>query len=105
MSKFACLCTAAGFLCVGTVIWPAVGAEEGGTDGLSLRNFPTYWVQDRVQQDDFLPPPSGPGPVVSELGHPYYANGSGKQQTSRIADLANPILKPWVIEQMAKPNT
>jgi hypothetical protein len=41
---------------------------------------------------------------VAELGHPYVPNGAGKQQTSRIADLANPILKPWVIEQMAKPN-
>ena len=64
----------------------------------------TSWVLERPAQDDFLPPPSGPGPVTSEPGHPYIPNGAGKQQTNRLADLTNPILKPWVIEQMTKPN-
>jgi hypothetical protein len=64
----------------------------------------TSWVLERPAQDDFLPPPSGPGPVMSEPGHPYIPNGAGQQQTNRIADLTNPILKPWVIEQMQKPN-
>jgi hypothetical protein len=93
---------AAGLLCASTL-----GAQQAPErpDGLSLRNFPTYWLQDRTKQDDFLPPESGFGPVTSELGHPYVPNGERKQQTSRIADLSNPILKPWVIEQMAKPNT
>lgn len=92
-----------GLFCAGAAFWPVLAAEDG-RDTISVRNFPTYWLQDRVQQDDFLPPPSGMGPVVSELGRPYVANGAGRQQTSRIADLANPILKPWVIERMAKPN-
>src|SRR5206468_7877673 len=64
----------------------------------------TSWTLERPAQDDFLPPPSGQGPVTSEPGHPYIPNGAGKQQTNRIADLTNPILKPWVIEQMQKPN-
>jgi hypothetical protein len=64
----------------------------------------TSWVLERPAQDDFLPPPSGPGPVMSEPGHPYIPNGAGKQQTNRLADLTNPILKPWVIERMSKPN-
>lgn len=64
----------------------------------------TSWVLERPAQDDFLPPPSGPGPVMSEPGHPYIPNGAGKQQTNRLADLTNPVLKPWVIEQMKKPN-
>ena len=80
-------------------------AAGGTEESLSLRTFPTYWLQDRTKQDDFLPPASGFGPVTSELGHPYVPNGEGKQQTNRIADLANPILQPWVIQQMAKTNT
>src|SRR6266576_1499213 len=50
-----------------------------------------------------LRPPSGPGPVVSDKAHPYVPNGQG-QSTYRVADLTNPILKPWVIEQMRKAN-
>ena len=64
----------------------------------------TSWVLERPAQDDFLPPPSGAGPVTSEPGHPYIPNGAGKQQTNRIADLTNPILKSWVIEKMRTPN-
>jgi hypothetical protein len=92
-----------GLLCAAALLWPAMAAD-GTEDGLSLRTFPTYWLQDRTKQDDFLPPASGMGPVTSELGHPYVPNGEGKQQTNRIADLANPILQPWVIQQMAKTN-
>src|SRR5262249_39666141 len=55
--------------------------------------------------DDFQPPVSGPGPVTSDKGHPYVPNNDeGKQVTFRIADLTNPILKPWVIEKMREQN-
>ena len=54
--------------------------------------------------DDFIPPASGPGPVMSDPAHPYVPNGGGRQPTYRIADLTNPILKPWVIEKMKKAN-
>jgi hypothetical protein len=51
--------------------------------------------------DDFQPPPSGPGPVTFEKEHPYVPNNdSGVQVTVRIADLSNPILKPWAVDQM-----
>jgi hypothetical protein len=103
MSRFTSLCVTAGLICAGAALWPALAAD-GSAEDITVRHFPTYWLQDRTAQDDFLSPPSGYGPVVAELGHPYVPNGAGKQQTSRIADLANPILKPWVIEQMAKPN-
>ena len=36
--------------------------------------------------------------------HWYIPNGARAQQTNRIADLTNPILKPWAIEQMKKAN-
>jgi hypothetical protein len=55
--------------------------------------------------DDFQPPQSGPGPVSYEKDHPYVPNnGEGKQVTFRIADLTNPILKPWAIEKMREQN-
>ncbi len=54
--------------------------------------------------DDFLPPVSGPGPVVSDPAHPYYSNQSGRQPTDRVADLNNPILQPWVRERLRRSN-
>jgi hypothetical protein len=64
----------------------------------------TAWVPDRPTGDDFLPPPSGPGPVMSPKDRPYVPNGAGQQPTYRIADLTNPILRPWVVERMKKAN-
>jgi len=63
----------------------------------------TAWVTSRPTMDDFLPPENGPGPVLSDPKHPYVPNGSG-QPTYRVADLSNPILKPWAIEKMKKAN-
>jgi hypothetical protein len=58
--------------------------------------------------DDFLPPPEGPGPVVSEKDHPYidntFAARTGRQPTFHVADLSSPILLPWVREALRKVN-
>jgi hypothetical protein len=55
--------------------------------------------------DDFQPPASGPGPVTYDKRYPYVPNNNqGRQVTFRIADLTNPILKPWVIEKMREQN-
>jgi hypothetical protein len=55
--------------------------------------------------DDFEPPVSGPGPVTYDKDHPYVPNNdAGRQVTFRIADLTNPILKPWAIEKMREQN-
>jgi hypothetical protein len=54
--------------------------------------------------DDFLPPSSGPGPIVSDPSHPYHSNASGLQSTYRVADVRNPILQPWVVERLTKTN-
>ena len=92
----------------------AAAALMTGTSPAGSQNVPpplfgpdgaTQWLLERPPQDDFLPAPgASAGPVRAELGHPYVPNGAGAQQTHRIADLSNPILKPWVIEQMAKTN-
>jgi hypothetical protein len=87
--------------------------------GISLLLTPVY-AADRISEvpqlqsiiagwskvaDDFQQPASGPGPVTYEKNHPYVPNNdSGKQVTFRIADLANPILKPWAIEKMREQN-
>ena len=54
--------------------------------------------------DDFLPPSSGSGPVLSDPKHPYHSNQSGVQPTYRVADLSNPILQPWVREKLRAAN-
>jgi hypothetical protein len=58
--------------------------------------------------DDFLPPPSGPGPVVSDKDHPYidntFAARTGRQPTFHVADLTSPILQPWAREELRKVN-
>ncbi len=55
--------------------------------------------------DDFQAPLSGPGPVTFEKSRPYIPNNDRSVQvTVRIADLTNPILKPWAVEKMRKAN-
>jgi hypothetical protein len=90
-------------LCYGLILGtvpPAASADIPNFMG--DRN--TAWVPDRPTGDDFLPPPSGPGPVMSPKDRPYVPNGTGRQPTYRIADLTNPILMPWVVERMKKDN-
>ncbi|HKD26120.1 MAG TPA: hypothetical protein VKC66_09475 [Xanthobacteraceae bacterium] len=77
-------------------------AAEAVPDFAPDRN--TAWIPDRPTGDDFLPPLSGPGPVRSAKDHPYVPNGRGAQPTYRVADLSNPILRPWVIEKMKRAN-
>ncbi len=68
----------------------------------------TSWFPDREAGDDYLPPASGPGPVLADPAHPYVPNdggrNTGRQPTYRIADLTNPILQPWTIAPMKKAN-
>jgi hypothetical protein len=57
---------------------------------------------------EFMPPASGPGPVASDKTHPYISNqaarATGLPASFRVADLSNPILKPWVVEELRKTN-
>jgi hypothetical protein len=96
----------AGLLCAGA----ALAAQ--GPSGQAIPNFApddsTSWYPDRPTGDDYLPPPSGPGPVRADPARPYVPNDEGRntgvQPTYRIADLSNPILQPWAREQMKKAN-
>ena len=90
----------AAFLCAGVafaVSWAA--AQDAAVSALSPPGM--GWLE---IGDDLLPPPSGPGPVMSDPAHPYHSNISGKPPTFRVADLSNPILQPWVVERLRKTN-
>jgi hypothetical protein len=82
---------------------PAFAAETTIPD-LSANNV--AWDGDG--ENDFSPPKSGPGPVLSDPANPYISNfkarRTGQQPNWRIADLANPILKPWVVEALRQQN-
>jgi hypothetical protein len=93
------------------LIGPAIGAES------AVPNFSpdnrTGWIAgvpdgETPIGDDFLQPPSGPGPVTFDRAHPFIDNRvsrrTGKSATNRVADLSNPILQPWVKEELRKLN-
>jgi len=78
---------------------PSAAAQNAAIPALSIPR--AGWLE---VGDDLLPPPSGPGPVMSDPAHPYHSNISGLPPTYRVADLSNPILKPWVVERLRKSN-
>jgi hypothetical protein len=91
-----------------TAIWFWPARETAFADVGEIPNFApdtvTSWFPDRPTGDDFLPPESGPGPVMSDPAHPYVPNGPDGQPTYRVADLTNPILQPWVVARMKTAN-
>ena len=94
----------AGLFCVGAALWPAVGAETASPPDFSP-NSSVGWIAAGGQ---FIPPPSGPGPITDDPAHPRVTNEDfrlhGKQPTFPVADLSNPILQPWVKEELRKRN-
>ncbi len=100
---------AAGFLAGLVYLIPSEPEVRNPADpnAAAIPNFApdpvTSWFPDRSAGDDFLPPESGPGPVMPHQDYPYVPNNEG-QPTYRVADLSNPILQPWVVEQMKKAN-
>ena len=56
----------------------------------------------------FIPPPSGPGPVQQDAARPYVSNDefrvTGRQPTEQLADLNSPILQPWARDVLRKRN-
>jgi hypothetical protein len=102
---------AAGLIAAAVFASPAIGGET------AVPNFSpdgrTGWiagVPDGVTPvgQDFLQPPSGPGPVTFDKAHPYIDSATsrrtGTQPTLRVADLTNPILLPWTREALRKVN-
>jgi hypothetical protein len=78
-------------------------AEPGATPDFAPSNR-TGWL---AQDDEFIPPPSGPGPIRSDPARPYisfYKNPRNPHPAFRIADLTNPILLPWTRAAVKRAN-
>src|SRR6267142_784177 len=93
----------AGLACAGAMLWPAFGAETAAVPNFAPNNA-TGWL---AQDDEFIAPPSGPGPVRSDPAHPYvsfYKFPRNPKPTFRVADLTNPILQPWTRDALRKVN-
>jgi hypothetical protein len=102
----------AGVIAVAMLVWPAIGAQTAAVPDFSPDSR-TGWIagdpdgENPIGQE-FLQPPSGPGPVTFDKAHPYLdtraASRAGAQPTLRVADLSNPILQPWAREELRKVN-
>jgi hypothetical protein len=93
----------AGLVCAGVALGPAQGAENTKVPDFAP-NANTGWL---AQDDEFIPPPSGPGPIKSDPAHPYvsfYKFPTNPRPSFRVADLTNPILQPWTRERLQKVN-
>ncbi len=81
-------------------LWPAVAASTAPD---FAPDSGTAWVS---RGQDFLPPPSGPGPVMADPKRPRVTNDdlrAGRGQPARAtANLDNPILQPWAREEVRK---
>jgi hypothetical protein len=112
MSKLQNRMTMAGALMAVAAFLPVSAAENTAVPNFGM-DAKVGWIagvqgSDEPIGDDFLPPESGPGPVVSDKDHPYidnaYATRTGKQPSFHVADLSNPMLRPWVREELRKVN-
>jgi hypothetical protein len=96
----------ASLACVFGTVLPTITAarQHATTPDFTLDNA-SAWL---MVGDELLPPASGPGPVTFDKRYPYVDNArarrTGIQPTYRVADLSNPILKPWAVEEMKKAN-
>ena len=98
-----------GLFCAGAAFGTAQGQGVSRQDA-SIPNFAPSsamgWLKAGVG-DEFLPPDTGPGPVVADTTQSFGSNfllTPGNPRPYRIADLKNPILQPWVVEKMRKAN-
>jgi hypothetical protein len=91
-------------ICAGA-FWPVTDARGAANE---IPNFATdSTIGWQLSDDEFIPPPSGPGPIVSDSTHPYvsfYRFPRNPNPTFRVADLNNPILQPWAREELRKAN-
>ncbi len=93
----------ASLVCAGAALWPARGADTAPAPNFSPDSA-TGWL---AQDDEFIPPPNGPGPVTYDPAHPYisfYKLRRNPNPSFRVADLGNPILQPWTREALRKAN-
>jgi hypothetical protein len=88
-----------------------VSAAPGLAPGAEIAKIPNFAPDSltgwQLSDDEFIPPPSGPGPIASDPAHPYvsfYRFPRNPRPSFRVADLSNPILQPWTRERLRKVN-
>jgi hypothetical protein len=83
----------------------AIHAAEGGGSMPDFSSNDAAWV---LTNGDYIAVPGGPSPTRNDPAHPYVTNNafraSGAQPSFRVADLANPNIKPWAKEIMKREN-
>jgi len=99
----------AGLLCAGAAFGIAQGQGASPRDN-AVPNFAPSdamgWLK-AGNGDEFLPPDSGPGPVMFDESIDFGKNITvtpGNNRPAKISDLSNPILQPWAVAQMKKDN-
>jgi len=93
----------ASLVCAASLPGPALGAETAKPPNFAPDSL-TGWL---APDDEFIPPPDGPGPIKSDPAHPYvsfYKFPRNPRPSFRVADLTNPILQPWTRERLRKVN-
>jgi hypothetical protein len=93
----------AGFVLAALAVSSALAVDQASPPNLAPDSR-TGWL---AQDDEFIPPPSGPGPIRSDPAHPYisfYKNPRNLHPAFRVADLSNPILLPWTREALREAN-
>ena len=99
MRLMAVVCLAA-VVAVPTIAWTAHAASSDD----SIPDLSAGGAGWQNTHNDFILPSSGPGPVTWDPAHPFVGNGQGGRVTVRVADLSNPILMPWVRDELKKLN-
>jgi hypothetical protein len=84
----------------------AAAAKAAPAPEMPIPNFApdssTGWL---AAGTEFIPlPGNGPKPVTFDKSYPYVPNGTGEQPTFRVADIDNPILRPWVKDALKRIN-
>jgi hypothetical protein len=103
----------AGIVAAAAFAAPALAGAHSENVPNFMPDAKTGWIigkpdTDTPIGDDFYPPKSGPGPITYDKAHPFIDNrrarALGTSATNRYADLSNPILLPWVREELRQLN-
>jgi hypothetical protein len=86
-----------------------LAAAAAAAPTAAIPDLSGQWIREGALPSTFEDPPGEPGPVVMDLNAPHNGSGFGPDgrtigATPWIADLSNPILKPWVREVLKTNN-
>ncbi len=91
-------------LAAGSLAAILVRAASGAQEQQRIPDFSSKKVAWIAINSDFSGVPGSPPPVTFDPKHPFVRNDQSGQATYRVADLSNPNLKPWVVEELRKAN-